>query len=264
MADIDDADDLMQYALGFTASRGVLAYSDAARMYFHGGEENAAELAEVLREHGFFLADAASVLEFACGWGRVTRHLVHLMDRDRLVVSDVDPAAVRFVCGKLGVRGFPSAIDPDELRHDRRYDVVLVVSLFSHLPLGAWGPWLGRLGGFVEPGGALVFSTLGMHAFDVSVPEAERGAFEAVAEGFLHRAVNETRGRLGTEHYGVSYVAEGSVRELAEQHFPGSIVAACPRALNRFQDVYVLRRGAEPRRPPGAPPVSQSPPTTSS
>jgi SAM-dependent methyltransferase len=251
MSDIDYADDLLQYSLGVAAPRPALRYYDAVRMYFQGGEWNAVEMAEVVREHGFPLADAGSVLEFACGWGRVTRHLVHLMDRSWLTVSDVDPVAVQFVCRKLGVRGFPSAIDPRDLRHEDRYDVILIVSLFSHLPLADWGAWLGRLGELLEPGGALVFSTLGMHAFDVNIPDAERGAFEEVAKDFFYRAANETRGRLSTDHYGLSYVAEGRVRDLVGQNFPGSIVAACPRGLNGFQDVYVLERDAAPGRAGG-------------
>jgi SAM-dependent methyltransferase len=251
MSDIDYADDLLQYALVVAAPRPALRYYDAVRMYFQGGEWNAAEMAEVVCKHGFPLADAGSVLEFACGWGRVTRHLVHLMDRSRLTVSDIDPVAVQFVCQKLGVRGFPSAIDPLDLHHEDRYDVILIVSLFSHLPRADWGPWLGRLGRLLEPGGALAFSTLGMHAFDVNIPDAERGDLEEVAEGFFYRAANETRGRLSTDHYGLSYVAEGAVRDLVGQHFPGPIVAACPRALNGFQDVYVLERDAAPGRARG-------------
>ena len=76
---------------------------------------------------------------------------------------------------------------------------MLIVSLFSHLPLADWGPWLDRLGRLLQPGGDSR-PTLGMHAFDVNVPDVERGAFEEVAEGFFYRAANETRGRL--EQYG--------------------------------------------------------------
>ena len=244
MADIDDADDLLHYSLGVAAARPAFRYYDAVRMYFSGGEWNAAEMAEVMRRHGFPLGQAASVLEFACGWGRVTRHLVHVIDRSRLTVSDVDPAAVQFVRRKLGVRGFTSAIDPLDLRHEDRYEVILIVSLFSHLPHADWGRWLARLGQLLEPGGALAFSTLGTYAFAVNIPDAERHSFEEVAEGFYYRAANETRGRLNTDHYGLSYVAEGPVRDLVRQHFPGRIIAACPRALNGFQEVYVLERDA--------------------
>ena len=244
MSDIDYDDDLLQYSLGVAAPRPALRYYDAVRMYFQGGEWNAAEMNDVVRAHGHPLAEAGSVLEFACGWGRVTRHLVHHMDRSRLTVSDVDPVAVQFVCRKLGVRGFASTVAPLDLRHEDRYDVILIVSLFSHLPLADWGPWLGRLGRLLKPGGALAFSTLGMNAFKANIPDAERGTFQEVTEGFFYRAANETRGRLSTDHYGLSYVAEGPVRDLVGQHFPGSMVAACPRALSICQDVYVLERDA--------------------
>ena len=110
MSDIDYDDDLLQYSLDVAAPRPALRYHDAVRMYFQGGEWNAAEMAEVVGANGFPLADARSVLEFACGWGRVTRHLVHRMDRRRLTVSDIDPVAVQFVCRKLGVAfGFASS-----------------------------------------------------------------------------------------------------------------------------------------------------------
>ena len=89
----------------------------------------------------------------------------------------------------------------------------------------------------------LLLSTLGPHAFAVNVPEADRPAFATVADGFHYRPVNETRGRLDGEQYGVAYVEEAYVRRAVAERFPGRLVAACPRALNGFQNVYVLRRG---------------------
>jgi 2-polyprenyl-3-methyl-5-hydroxy-6-metoxy-1,4-benzoquinol methylase len=49
-------------------------------------------------------------------------------------VSDIDHRAVDFVKDKLGVRGFYSAPTAEQLSHDQRYDVIVAVSLFSHLP----------------------------------------------------------------------------------------------------------------------------------
>jgi hypothetical protein len=46
-------------------------------------------------------------------------------------------------------------------------------------------------------------------------------------------------------------VAESRVRDLVGQNFPGSIVAACPRKLNGFQDVYLLERDDAPDRAGG-------------
>jgi hypothetical protein len=195
----------------------------------------------VLRDHGFSLRDARSLLEFA--WlGRFTRHLVHLVDPARITVSDIDRRAVDFVRGGLGVRGFYSRSGADELVHDSRYDVIVAVSLFRHLPLAHWGPWLSRLGELLEEDGVFLFSTLGMHAFEVNVPEADRSVFGRLTKGFLYNEANETRGRLSADHYGTAYVDDAFVSNVAAERFPGRFVAFCPQALNGFQDVYMLQR----------------------
>ncbi len=238
---ISDEDDLFQFSLLLTAQDPAFGYYHGLRLYLEGGERNAAEIDEVLRDHGVSLRDAGSFLEFACGWGRVTRHFVHRVDPARVTVSDIDRAGVDFVRTELGVRGFYSTVTADELVHDGRYDVIAVVSLFSHLPLADWGPWLRRLGELLQPGGTLVLSTHGMEAFH-AVPEADRGAFATSTEGFVYSAMNETRGRLSADHYGTAYVDEAFVARAAREHFPGELLGHRPRGLNGFQDLYVLRR----------------------
>jgi hypothetical protein len=242
VAEIDDDDELLLYSLDVVADKPAFRYYHAVRSYFQGGEWNAAEVEKVLRDHGFSLGDARSLLEFACGWGRVTRHLIHLVDPARITVSDIDPRAVDFVRRELGVRGFYSTSGADELVHDRRYDVIVAVSLFSHLPPAHWGPWLRRLGGLLDEDGVFLFSTLGMHAFEVNVPQADWGGFSRVTEGFFYSEANETRGRLSADHYGTAYVDDTFVRNAAAERFPGRFVAFCPQALNGFQDVYLLQR----------------------
>jgi SAM-dependent methyltransferase len=241
LANIEDDDELLLYSLDVVADKPAFRYYHAVRSYFQGGEWNAAEVEKVLRDHGYSLREAPSLLEFACGWGRVTRHLVHLVDPARVTVSDIDRRAVDFVRRGLSVRGFYSTTAADELVHDGRYDVIVVVSLFSHLPLAQWEPWLMRLGELLEKDGVLVFSTLGMHALRVNVPEADRAVFRRITDGFFYSEANETQGRLSADDYGTAYVDHSFVRSAAES-FPGRFVAFCPQALNGFQDAYLLQR----------------------
>jgi hypothetical protein len=248
LADIHDDDELLLYSLDVVAGKPALRYYHAVRSYYQGGEWNAAEVDKVLRDHGFSLSGAGSLLEFASGWGRVTRHLVHYVDPARITVSDIDPRAVDFVSRALEVRGFYSTAGADELTHDGRYDLIVVVSLFSHLPLEHWGPWLRRLGELLSDEGVILFSTLGLHAFEVNVPEADRPSFTPVSEGFLYKDANETRGRLSAGDYGTTYVDDTFVTTAAAESFPGRFVAFCPRALNGFQDVYLLQRTAASAR----------------
>jgi 2-polyprenyl-3-methyl-5-hydroxy-6-metoxy-1,4-benzoquinol methylase len=244
LADIDDDDELLLYSLDVVADKPALRYYHAVRSYYQGGEWNAAEVVKVLRDHGFSLRATSSLLEFASGWGRVTRHLVHYVDPARITVSDIDPRAVDFVRRTLRVRGFYSTAAADEFVHDGRYELIVIVSLFSHLPLEHWGPWLRRLGELLSDDGVILFSTLGMHAFEVNVPETDRAAFTRVSEGFLYNEANETRGRLSVDDYGTAYVDETFVRTAAAASFPGRFLAFAPRALNGFQDAYLLQRAS--------------------
>ncbi len=241
VAEIHEEDDLLHYGLDVASAEPAFRYYRAAQGYFAGGEWNAAEVESALAEVGCSLRDVASFLEFACGYGRLTRHFVNWISPSRITVSDIDRQAVDFVTQEFGVRGFYSAPTPGELTDNGRYEVIVVVSLFSHLPIHNWGPWLRRMNEMVDPGGFLLFSTLGMHAWDVNVSEVAKEAFEAKAEGFLYREQNETRGRLSTDIYGMSYVSERFVERAVSEDFEGRLVKSCPRGLNGFQDVYVLQ-----------------------
>jgi SAM-dependent methyltransferase len=242
---VDPEDDLMHYTLDYAAGEhSSLRYYHGVRMYLEGGKWNCAEVEKVLADIGFTLSNATSMLEFACGFGRLTRHFVHMLPAARITGSDIDPRAVSFVRREFGVDGFVSTTSPADLRHDGRYQLIVVVSLFSHLPLAAWGPWLTRLHALLEDDGLLVFSTLGMHAYDVNIPADARARFHAEVDGFHYSPENETRGRLPGDDYGIAYVDDGFVRRTAADAFAGELVTFVPRALNDFQDAYVLRRSA--------------------
>jgi SAM-dependent methyltransferase len=243
VSEIHEEDDLMHHGLEVASAEPAFRYYRAAQRYFAGGEWNAAEVEHALADVGCSLREAGSFLEFACGYGRLTRHFVHRISPSKVTVSDIDLRAVDFVTERFGVRGFLSSPMADELTHDVRYDVIVVVSLFSHLPIQHWGPWLKRMNEMLNAGGFLLFSVLGMHAWEVNVSDIDRKAFQVKAEGFFYGKRNETRGRLSTDSYGASYVSEQFVERVISENFAGRVVKSCPRGLNGFQDVYVLQAG---------------------
>jgi SAM-dependent methyltransferase len=204
-------------------------------MYFKGGDWNTAEVERVLDDAGFRLRDAGAFLEFAAGYGRLTRHFVQRLPPSRITVSDIDPGGVDFLRKRLGVNGFYSASTPAALHHPGRYDMIVVVSLFSHLPHHAWGPWLECLCRLLAPGGVLLFTTMN---YDDADPED----FERQADGFLYRQQNETRGRLDTNVYGAAFVSEQYVEGVVAEHFDGRLVRIAHHALLMAQDAYVLQR----------------------
>ncbi len=102
-----------------------------------------------------------SILDFASGYGRLTRYLVKLFES--VTVADTEPAMLAFNAERFGASGFLSP--PNQSRsvrdHPCRYDFVFSFSLFSHLNEAAWMEWFAALFGLVGPGGFLIFSAHG-------------------------------------------------------------------------------------------------------
>ena len=95
----------------------------AAIGYFATGRQIFRTLREIVawRFGGFDRVGA--FLDFASGYGRVTRFLVRAMDPARISVAEVDAAAVRFQERTFGVRGVVSQADPERLPLEQSFDM---------------------------------------------------------------------------------------------------------------------------------------------
>lgn len=131
------------------------------RDYLSDGWRTAVELQQALDMCNKTLGRCASFLEFASGHGRFTRHLARILPKGALTVSDVVPGSVDFLRDTMGVGGFYSDVDPHKLAMPGKFEVIFVLSLFSHLPSHTWQAWFKVLFDALEPNGVLVFSTHG-------------------------------------------------------------------------------------------------------
>ncbi len=234
-------DDLLHASIAEEAcTHSRFRYFRGASTYYFRGERNVSEVENLLVHLGSPLRESESVLEFACRYGRLTRHFIRRISPSKLTVSDIDETAVDFVRQSFGVGGFYSSPEPEKLVHDRRYPLIIVVSLFSHLPAERWPGWLRRLERMLKPQGLLVFTTLPWNTGGAQVPDEQKEAFEL---GFLYSEQNETRGRLGSEEYGTACVTKDFVTKAVSDNLTGGLVNHSPLALNETQDIYVFQRG---------------------
>jgi len=207
------------------------------RDYLADGWRTLSELMLLLEAVDQPLLRTPRVLEFASGHGRFTRHLVKAVGAERVAVSDVVPGAVEFSRATFGVDGFQSASVPEAVRWPGQYDLVFVLSLFSHLPRATWARWLQALYGAVAPGGLLVFSTHGLKAarFDNVVLDDE---------GFFFAASSESQA-IDVQEYGTTFTSPGFVRAcIAGTVGADRLVHEAPVHFWNHQDAYVLRKGA--------------------
>ncbi|MDP3173287.1 MAG: class I SAM-dependent methyltransferase [Phenylobacterium sp.] len=172
-----------------------------------------------------------SVLDFASGYGRLTRILIQKLPRDRIWVSDIYAEAVDWQAQTFGVNAFASSPDPALLDHAGGHDLVFVGSMFSHLPAGLFHDWLAKLYGFLGPRGVLAFS---VH------DEALLPAGESMdATGLRYFRASES-GSLDADIYGMSYVTEAFVADAIARVAPGVASRRFPKGLYENQDLYVV------------------------
>jgi SAM-dependent methyltransferase len=237
---IDDRDEMLAFlvrAHGGDRDRALF-------QYFQSGESIARCLGQVLRWRFGDLGNAGdpgcvhSLLDFASGYGRVTRFLVREVPPERVWVADVYAEGVRFQAERFGVHAMVSSIRPEDFACAERFDAILVTSLFTHLPEERFVAWLRVLLGLLNPGGLLAFSA---HSPEVLPPGAEMPA-----SGILFEPTSES-GSLDTSDYGSTWVTEGFVRSALERAMPpgapgapGASLHPLERALCNFQDLYLV------------------------
>jgi len=216
---IDERDDMLDFAIKlFEHDR-----DRALVNYF----QNALDQLELVRHIAGWRRYSKRMLDFASGYGRLTRLLVHEKLADEVTVSDILEGGMEFQAQQFGVRTILSTTLPENFAAPEKYDLIFVASLFTHLPPPTFLSWLRRLTELLEPEGLLIFS---VHDESIA-PEA--------VDGILFATNSESR-VLDTSEYGSTWVSESYVREQVAAIDPSFACVRLPRALADWQDVYVV------------------------
>lgn len=222
---VDDRDEMLDFLVDWQAGdreRALFAY-------FRTGRSVADGLLQVLRWRG---ATGGRVLDFASGYGRITRFLVREIPPERLWVADVYADGVRFQAERFGVHAVVSTVRPEDLELGEGFDAILVTSLFTHLPEVRFLDWLRALCARLAPGGMLVFSTHDTSLLGSPSPPGDL-IFQEISES----------GSLDTSDYGSTWVSEAFVRGAVERAARSvgrqASVHRLERGLCNYQDLYV-------------------------
>lgn len=105
-----------------------------------------------------------SVLDFGSGYGRVYRALSAAFPHAELTACDLMEPAARFCAETFGGDWVKSSEDLSRTRLPRRYDLIWLGSVFTHLPAHRWISLLDFLADASHPRGVVVFTTHGERA----------------------------------------------------------------------------------------------------
>lgn len=236
-------DEMFEFARGLHFASHDLATAH----YFWQGQRIAQLLEDLLAR----LEGRGRILDFASGFGRVTRWLAARLGCERVVAAEIQPDAVRFLTDRLGVSALQSSFDPQEFCTAETFELVWAGSLFTHLPVGRFEGWLATLGSRVNPNG-------GMLAFSVFPQSLAPAAARERANGHWYLPSSESD-RLSPEEYGTAWVSDGFLAA-ALDGLPGRWSwVRIPGGVVDFQDlVLAVPEGGERLLQPGLDPGPQA------
>jgi hypothetical protein len=169
-----------------------------AEYYFADGDRSARRLDDLVRQyHPAAAFRKLSLLEFASGYGCVSRHLGKMSDRYDLVACDIHRTAVTFLREEIGVNAVLSCADPSNFGAKGQFDVVFALSFFSHMPNRTFGAWVTALFETLADDGLLIFTTHGRIVYESqNQPPLE-------PEGYWFTAGSEQKD-LPSDEYGIT------------------------------------------------------------
>jgi SAM-dependent methyltransferase len=227
---IDERDDMLDFAINlFDQDR-----DRAVANYFVNGYEQLELVRHIARWRD---RRPRRMLDFASGYGRLTRFLVHERIADEVTVADILEGGMAFQAEQFGVKTILSTTLPDGLHVDEKFDLIFVASLFTHLPEATFTPWLRRLAELLTEDGLLIFS---VHD-ETLAPEPFEG---------LHFVSTSESRVLDLADYGSTWVTEDFVRSQVRSIGEGWACVRLHRALADWQDLYVISPSAIPSAPP--------------
>ena len=231
------------------ASDDAILYRNWINQYYSVGKNAVREIINACL--GSYLSRVESVLDLACGHGRVARHLVKLFPYASFSAADVDGEGVDFCAEQFGAKGIHLPDDLAEFDFRHRYDVVWSGSLFTHFPRSTVKRWIDHIcNNSLSPHGIFVF-TLYNNPDDLRTLYPIDGAralreYQENGYGFANNESsnpNDGSGLAVVQPY-VALRDAGSIGSVR-------ILSYRERAWNEHQDVVVLGKPASLPIPSG-------------
>jgi SAM-dependent methyltransferase len=219
-----------------------MAGSATPRQYYHLGFAALDSIQRGLTAAEFDRSPR-TVLDFACGHGRVLRMLVAAFPEAEFTACDVNRDGIDFCRRKFGATPVLGNEVAEEVELPGRYELIWVGSLFTHLDAPRWTSFLSLLARHLEPGGVLVFTTHGRG----SIEELRVGARSFTVENVADLLAGCDRDGFAYQHYlghgnfGISLSRPWWVCSELERHPELELVSFTEGGWNGRQDTVVCR-----------------------
>jgi len=234
VSDVHPDDLIFHFVMKFP---GFKTREEAVKYYFRDGANSANKLSELLfSQLGLRRTADISLLEFASGYGCVTRHLTNHLAPLSIVSCDIHEEACAFIESAIGIKTILSATKPEDLGvHSDSFDSVFALSFFSHMPDRTWGRWLKSLFDKVKPGGYLIFTTHGMTTWkNIGRPP--------ISDSGIWFAPSSEQKDLDVADYGCTIVTPEYVKQVIGNELHQDVLLMIEADWWGHQDLFVVKK----------------------
>jgi hypothetical protein len=216
---------------------GAPQVEDTLAFYLADGRRSAEHLHQVLGLNSTFLdSDTFDLLEFASGYGCVSRHLPRVLPDANVIASDIHPQAMAFIRDELSMSVALSDHDPQKFNVRAQFDVVFALSFFTHMPEQTWGRWLASLFQHTRRGGILVFTTHG------AISQRDHFTRAVLDENGFWFSPESEQPDLDVAEYGSTVTSSDYVHNQVRTQLGTEVSSFVEGTWWRHQDLYVVRR----------------------
>jgi SAM-dependent methyltransferase len=215
--------------------------------YARSGLSALANIKRSLDAVGRGFGDVEACLDMPSGYGRVLRWLCAYIAPAKITACEINRSMVKFCQAEFGVKGLSSQHVFHEIRFPEFYDLIWVGSLLTHLPDDLCLDLVRTLGGQLQPGGLLIFTTHGLDTLQRPglahyIPE-QAGSEHEVQETVQRDGVAFVPYPNAAE-YGVTFHDPQYVEQMVAQQFGKALrlVRYASRAWDTHQDVWAFQR----------------------
>jgi len=210
------------------------------------GRQCARDIENGLRAVGRSMAEFHSVLDFGCGCGRTLRHFTSYFRDAAFTGCDINVPLVDWCRGHLPGATFLATdpLPPLPFR-DGQFDLIYLISIFTHLDESFQRQWLAELKRVSRPDGIVLISTLGEKSAAAELPPDHLEAFRRNGSHFYRGNFKPFRLAGLPDFYQAAYHSEAYIRDTWSRTF--HVERFLPQGINRIQDLVILRNRPEER-----------------
>jgi SAM-dependent methyltransferase len=229
-------------ATGVAAGDGM--YSGDPAYYLRCGRSALDVISVAIERAGRKQEEFDAVLDFACGFGRVTRWLIAAFPAARVEGMDTNLKSVNAVRGLYGIPVHHIERDWGNVPEDQ-FDLIWVGSLFTHLSEEKSDHLLALMRRLLKPGGILAATTHGEYVVNrIETREKTYNLQEEAIEQILSQYRARQYGFSGYDYnpeYGISIATPAKIIEMARRAQLQPL-AFIDRGWVQHQDFHAFRR----------------------